>query len=170
MIIRSATMADAGAISAIYNHYVQHSTCTFQEDVETVADRERWMSAHAGGHVVLVAEEADGRIAAWGSLSPFNPRSAYRFTVENAVYLRDDCRGHGLGTRMLAALVARARQADFRVILAKISADQPASIALHTRSGFTEVGRLRGVGFKFGQWLDVLFMQADLRAAPGKPS
>ncbi len=161
--IRPAQPADAAAISAIYNHYVLTSTCTFREEPETLAERERWLGEHTGTHVVLVAEEPDGTIAGWASLSRFHERSAYRFTVEDSIYLRDDRRGRGLGVRLLAELMACARQGGFRCVMASITAEQQASLALHRRFGFTDAAYMRQVGFKFGRWLDVVYLQADLQ-------
>jgi phosphinothricin acetyltransferase len=164
--IRPAGLADAEAISDIYNHYVRTSTCTFHEVAESPADRQRWLEEHTGSHVVLVAEEEAGTIVGWASLSRFHPRPAFRFTVEDSVYLRDDCRGRGLGGKLLAELMAHAARSGVRTVIAAISADQEASIALHGRFGFVEVGRLRAVGFKFGRWLDLVYMQVDA----GKPA
>ena len=161
-IIRPAVLADCASISAIYNHYVLTSTCTFREEPETVAERERWLGEHTGSHVAIVAEEPDGTIAGWASLSRFHERSAYRFTAEDSVYLRDDCRGRGLGTRLLAELMVSARQGGFRCVIASITAEQDASLALHRRFGFTDAARLRQVGLKFGRWLDVVYLQAEL--------
>lgn len=163
--IRSATVADAGPISAIYNHYVLTSTCTFHELAESVADREVWIREHTGAHVVLVAEDADGEVVGWASLSRFHPRPAFRFTVEDSVYLREDRRGRGLGGKLLAELLNHAGRSGIRTIVAAISADQEASIALHRRSGFVEVGRLQAVGFKFGRWLDLVYMQVEVATA-----
>lgn len=164
--IRPAVLADAGAISDIYNHYVRSSTCTFHEVAESPADRERWLAEHTGGHVVLVAEEADGTVVGWASLSRFHPRPAFRFTVEDSIYLRHDQRGRGLGKRLLTELMAHAASGGVRTVIAAIEADQEASIALHRKFGFVEVGRLRRVGFKFARWLDVVYMQVEVTHAP----
>lgn len=164
--IRPATLADAGAISAIFNHYVMTSTCSFREEAETVAEREKWLIAHTGLHVALVAEEADGTIAGWASLSRFHERAAYRFTVEDSIYLRQDRCGRGIGSLLLAELMISARQNGCRTVIAMITADQAASIALHRRHGFVQVALLREVGFKFGQWLDVVYLQAHLAGTP----
>ena len=161
--IRPAVMADAGAISAIYNHYILTSTATFTEEVEPVAGRERWLAAHTGDHLVLVAEEEAGAIAGWASLSPFHERSAFRFTAEDSIYLRHDRRGQGLGGRLLAEVMAGARRGGLRTVVAAITAEQGASIALHRRHGFVQVAHLREVGRKFGRWLDVVYLQAMVR-------
>jgi L-amino acid N-acyltransferase YncA len=159
LTIRPAVPADAGAISAIYNHYVRTSTCTFQEEPDTLAERLAWLERHRGAHVALVAEEPGGGLAGWASLSPFHARSAYRYTVEDSVYLRDDCRGRGLGKLLLGRLMDDARAGGFRNVMACICAEQEASIALHKKAGFREVGRLTQVGMKFGRWLDVVYLQ-----------
>jgi phosphinothricin acetyltransferase len=158
MEIRHATLDDAAAIEGIYVHYVLTSTCTFQEDPGTVEQRQRWMAQHGPRHVVLVAEEA-GQVVGWGALSPYRERTAYRHTVENSVYVRADRHRRGVGHALLAELIARARAAEHRLIIAAISADQPASLALHARLGFELVGTLRAAGLKFGRWIDVSLMQ-----------
>lgn len=160
LTVRSAVPADAGAISAIYNHYVRTSTSTFEEEEETLADRLAWLERHRGAHAALVAEDPDGGILGWASLSPFHARSAYRFTVEDSVYLRDDCRGRGLGKMLLCRLMDAARAGGFRNVIACICAEQVASIALHRRAGFREVARMTQVGVKFGRWLDIVYLQA----------
>jgi L-amino acid N-acyltransferase YncA len=162
MVVRPATSDDAAAISAIYNEAVLNSTATYQEEPETVQDRLQWLGAHGHGHPVMVAE-IDGFLAGWAALSRFHPRGAYRFTVENSVYIHVDYRRRGLGRALMLDLIERARQLGHRSIIAIISGDQEPSIELHRSLGFTEVGRLRAVGFKFGRWLDVVNMQLDLQ-------
>ena len=117
---------------------------------------------------VLVLEHG-AEVVAWGSLSPFRPRVGYRHTVEDSVYCRDDWRGHGLGQRLLAELVARGRAIGHHCIIAGISADQPRSIALHRRAGFVEVARMPEVGCKFGRWLELVYLQLRLNDDPRPP-
>ena len=156
--IRPATAADLPAINAIYNHYVLHATCTYQEEPSTADERTAWFAAHGPNHPVTVAER-DGKVVGWGSLSRFHARSAYRNTVENSVYVPHDLHRQGIGSALLADLVERAKSAGHHSILALIDASQRGSVALHAKHGFVEVGRLREVGFKFGRWLDVVYMQ-----------
>jgi L-amino acid N-acyltransferase YncA len=160
--LRPAVVADLPAINDIYNHYVLNSTCTYQEVPETPAGREAWFARHGETHPVIVAVDAAGTIRGWGSLSAYHARSAYRFTVENSVYIQHDLRGKGLGKLLLAELIRLAQQAGQHCIIAGIDADQEASVALHARFGFEQVGRLKQVGFKFGRWLDVIYMQLVL--------
>jgi phosphinothricin acetyltransferase len=165
VVLRLATPADLPAINEIYNHYVLHSTCTYQEEPEPLAGREAWFARHGPAHPVTVAVDSAGVVIGWGSLSPFHPRSAYRYTVENSIYLRHDVRGRRIGTRILQDLIRRAIDLGHRSIIALIDADQPASIALHQRAGFTQAAHLKEVGLKFDKWLDVVFLQLLL---PGR--
>ncbi|MGN6368433.1 MAG: GNAT family N-acetyltransferase [Phycisphaerae bacterium] len=160
--IRLATAGDLGAINSIYNHYVKCSTCTYQEEVETEEGRLAWFLKHDERHPVTVAVDDAGVVVGWGALNAFHGRSAYRFTVENSVYVRHDMHRKGIGAAILRDLMERARGLGHRVIVAAISADQEGSVGLHGREGFLEVGRLRGVGFKFGRWLDVVYMQWEV--------
>lgn len=167
--IRLAREADLDAINGIYNHYVVHATCTYQEEPETAEARRAWFARHGARHPVIVAE-AGGRVVGWGSLSAYHARSAYRFTVEDSVYVADGCRGRGIGSALLRELVDRAATLGHHAIVAGIDAGQAASIALHARFGFEPVGRFNEVGFKFGQWLDVIYMELRVPHAPGTPS
>lgn len=156
--IRTATAADLGAINDVYNHYVLTSTTTYQEVPSTADERRAWFERRDARHVVTVAE-LDGEVVGWASLNPWRERSAYRFTTENSVYVRHDRHRRGVGSALLSDQLGRAAQHGFRTIVAGIDAEQAASVALHARFGFAECGRMREVGFKFGRWLDVLFMQ-----------
>ena len=159
--IRPATPADLASINSIYNHYVLHSTCTYQEVPSTPDERAAWFAAHGPDHPVTVAE-VEGEVLGWGSLSKFHPRSAYRRTVENSVYVRHDLHRRGLGRALLDDLIERGKAAGHHTIMALIDASQSGSVALHRACGFEPAGRLREVGFKFGRWGDVLYMQRML--------
>ena len=159
--IRLATSSDLPSINSIYNHYVIHSTCTYQTDPATAQERQAWFDAHGAGYPVTVIEEA-GEVVGWGSLSRFHPRSAYRPTVENSVYVRHDRQARGIGKMLLEDLIQRAGTEGYHRIVALISADQEPSVRLHARFGFVAVGNLREVGRKFDRWLDVVYMQKML--------
>jgi L-amino acid N-acyltransferase YncA len=156
--IRLAREADLEAINDIYNYFVLGSTCTYQEEPDTLDSRRAWFVTHGPSHPVTVAE-ADGHIVAWGALSRFRERSGYRHTVENAVYVHHSRHGQGIGSQVLADLIARARTAGHRTIVAGIDSKETASIGLHARFGFTQVAHLHEVGYKFNRWLDVIYMQ-----------
>ena len=156
--IRKATARDLPAINRVYNHYVLHSTCTYQETPRIAPEAREWFSDHDRFHPITVAT-LDGVVVGWASLSRFHARSAYRFTVENSVYIDKDHHRQGIGSLLLADLLNRARALGHRAVIAGISADQRASIAIHARFGFKKVGHLRKVGFKFGRWLDAVYME-----------
>jgi phosphinothricin acetyltransferase len=160
--IRTATEADLPAISDIYNYYVLHSTCTFQIEIETAAERLAWFKAHDNKHpVVVVAEQ--GVVLGWGSLSKFRDRAAYDHTVEASVYIRHDRLGEGLGRVVLTDLIERAKRSGHHTLIGGATADQTASIALQESLGFRTVGKFHEVGLKFGRLLDVVFTQLMLR-------
>jgi len=157
-IIRLAGADDLPAIDAIYNHYVANATCTWQYEPTSAAERRAWFDAHGAAHPITVAVGDDG-IVGFGSLSVYNKREGYRFTVENTIYVHPRHHRHGIGRALLADLVERARALGHHSIVASISADQQASIGLHAAAGFIEVGRMRELGVKFGRWLDCVYMQ-----------
>jgi L-amino acid N-acyltransferase YncA len=157
-VIRLAGADDLAAINDIYNHYVFHSTCTYQETAEPMEARQAWFARRGAEHPVTVAE-VDGKVVGWGSLSPYHARSAYRNTVENAVYLHHELHRRGIGSIVLKDLIERSREIRHHSIIARIDSAQTGSVRLHENFGFVTVGRLRQVGFKFGRWLDVIYME-----------
>ena len=156
--IRLATLADLSVINEIYNHYVLHSTCTYQEEPSTAAEREVWFLSHGPLHPITVAE-SENVIVGWASLSPFHTRSAYRRTVENSLYVRHDRQRQGIGAALLADAVERAKAMGHHTIIAGIDREQAASLHIHQRQGFEQVAHLKEVGFKLGRWLDVIYLQ-----------
>lgn len=161
LTIRPATVADLPAINEIYNHYVLESTCTYDLEPTTAAEREVWFLAHGPTHPITVAE-AGGAIVGWAALSPFRTRPAYRKTVENSVYVRHDRQRQGIGGALLADSIERAKAMGHHSIIAAIDAEQAASVNIHQRLGFEQVAFLKQVGFKFDRWLDVVYLQKML--------
>ena len=159
--IRGASAADLPAIREIYNHYVAHSTCTYQIEPDTEEKRAAWFANRGASHPVIVAE-LDGNVVAWASLSPWNLREGYARTVEASIYVRQDLHRRGIGGALLSDLIERARALGHHAILGGVCATQTASLALQERFGFRQVGCLREVGFKFGRWLDVVLMELTL--------
>jgi phosphinothricin acetyltransferase len=160
-VIRLANEDDLAAINSIYNYYVLHSTCTFQTEPSTAEERAAWFAAHGPAYPVTVAE-IGSEVVAWGSISRFHVRAAYRPTIENSVYVRHDLVGQGIGRALLDDLIRRAAQLGYHSMMALISSDQAASIRLHERQGFVEVAHLKEVGRKFDKWLDVVYLQRTL--------
>ena len=158
VVIRAAERRDAEGIRTIYNHYVNHSTTLFDMVPRTLDEQVQWVDEHCGIHPAVVADR-DGRIVGFGSLSSFRPRPAYNTTVEDSVYLLDGHQGQGIGRRLLEELLRLASAHGFHSVIARITGENDASIALHRTCGFEIVGVEREVGRKFGQWLDVVEMQ-----------
>ena len=156
-----AIAADLPAINEIYNYYVLNSTATYQDDPETLESRQAWFDRHGPVHPVTVARIGD-TVAGWASLSPYHPRSAYRRTVECSVYVESSHHRRGVGRSLMLDLISRARAVGHHTIIAGIDAEQAPSLTLHESLGFVRVAHLREVGFKFGRWLDVIYMQLML--------
>lgn len=152
--IRTATVADAAAITAIYNQAVLTSTATFDLEPETVAARRRFIESDTT-RLCLVAE-IEARVAGWSSLSRWSPRGAYGRTVEASVYVAPDTRRAGLGLALAAAALEAAPRLDIHAVIAQVCAENAAGLALADRLGFRRVGVLREVGRKFGRSLDVV--------------
>jgi phosphinothricin acetyltransferase len=159
--VRSATEADLPVIRAIYNQYVLSSTCTFQLEPDTAAERLAWFQGRGDKHPVTVAE-VDGEVVGWGSLSRWKDRAAYDRSVEASVYVSADRHRRGIGRVLLLDLLDRARALGHHVVIGGACTEHPASIALQESVGFERVGCFREVGFKFGRWLDVLWLQKVL--------
>jgi L-amino acid N-acyltransferase len=162
-IIRLATAADLPAINDIYNYYVPRSTCTFQLEPETLEARQAWFIAHPLDQYPVTVAELGGEVVGWGSLSKFRDRAAYAPTVEASVYIRHDLHRRGIGRILLEDLIQRARALGFHSLLGGASGDQHASIALQEALGFTRVAHFKEIGYKFGQRLDVVFLQLMLK-------
>lgn len=160
-LLRDARAADLPAVRAIFNHWIEHSTASFRTTPDTEEQTRAWFTGRGPEHPVLVAER-DGDIVGWASLNPHKPPGGYRHTVELSIYLRDDARGHGLGRRLLAELLERARAAGHHAVIGGVCTEQAASLRLHEAMGFTKVAHFREVGFKFGRWLDVAYFEKVL--------
>lgn len=161
--IRPASEADLPAIRDIYNDAVSHTTAIWNEAQVDLADRALWYRARiARGFPVLVATKQE-EVVAYASYGDFRAFAGYRFTIENSIYVHADHRGQGVAKALLPALINHARSAGLHAMIAGIEAQNAASISLHASFGFVEVGRLPEVGFKFGRYLDLVFMQLQLQ-------
>lgn len=159
--------ADLTAVTAIMAHYVEHTVATFAEIPPSAED---WAQRHAElttlGHPFLVAETG-GEVVGFAYVAPWRPKSAYRYTVENTVYLAPGVTGRGIGAALLTELIERAVAAGSRQMIAVIAdTGSPASARLHRSLGFVDAGRLHAVGFKLGRWIDTQLMQRDLTTSP----
>ena len=161
-LLRDASVADLPVISAIYNYYVLHSTCTYQIEPETLDDRQTWFAAHSRHKYPVIVAELGGQVVGWGSLSKFHARAGYAPTAEPSVYIGHDFHRRGLGRTILQHLIERARAAGFHTLIGGTSAEQTASLALQESLGFVRVGCLKEVGEKLGRRLDVVYLQLML--------
>lgn len=163
--LRTARPSDLPAVREIYNYYVANSTVTFDEDAMSLKE---WKTKFAYlsklGMPFVVAESPSGQLLGYALVSPWKQKRAYRYTVENSIYLGPAAAGKGLGRALLAELITRSKAAGLKEIIAVI-ADQgaEASIALHEKFGFVEIGRMGRVGYKFERWLGTVLMQKTLK-------
>lgn len=163
MDIRPATDADIPAIHAIYAHHVLHGTGTFDEEPPAEAElADKLRHVQQGGWSWLVATDETG-VLGYAYYTQFRDRSAYRYCVENSIYVRDDVRGQGVGKALVARLIEDATAKGMRQMIAVIGdSDNVGSIGVHASLGFQRVGLLKSAGVKFGRWLDVVYMQRAL--------
>jgi L-amino acid N-acyltransferase YncA len=162
-VIRPAVSEDLKVVAEIFTHYVVDTVITFEQIPPTVADwRQRFDDLTARGLPFLVADQS-GEVAGYAYAAPWRPKPAYRHTVENSIYLDPDRTGQGLGGALLGALLDGCAEAGMRQMVAVIAdTGSDASAALHRRFGFTDAGRLTGVGHKHGRWIDTVLMQRAL--------
>jgi len=170
MVVRPAGPADIATITCIYAHAVQHGTASFEiepPDEAEMARRLRAMLDH--DYPYLVAERA-GAVVGYAYANAYRTRPAYRWSVEDSIYVAPDMQRQRVGSELLARLIAEAEKRGFRQMIAVIgdSAQAP-SIAVHARAGFTHIGTMRSVGFKHGRWLDTVLMQRALGSGAETP-
>jgi phosphinothricin acetyltransferase len=168
--IRPAVPGDLAAVQAIYAHHVLNGLATFEEEPPPLDElKRRYGEVTERGLPWLVAEYGDA-IAGYGYCAPYRARSAYRYALEDSVYVRHDMQRRGVGRALLDELVQRCEAAGYRQIVAVIGdSAHAASINLHAAAGFVRVGTLRSVGFKFGRWVDSVLMQRALGPGDGRP-
>jgi phosphinothricin acetyltransferase len=163
--IRPAVAADLPHIREIYNHYVMNSTVTFDETPMTIAGlRKKFAAVEKLGFPYIVAASPSGQILGYAYVYPWKDKAAYRFTVENSIYLGPGATGKGLGKVLLGELITRSKAAGIKEIIAVI-ADKgaEASIKIHKDYGFKDIGHMGKVGFKFGRWLGTYMLQKSLK-------
>src|SRR5438093_4102452 len=160
MKVRHATRDDLPGILEIYNEAVANTTASYDYEPRTLEHRIAWFEDHVKNNLpVFVAVNEAARVVGWSALNRYHDRKGYQFTTENSVYVAADLRGKGIGKLLLRPLVETARQRGRHVILAGIDAEIEASIQLHAAFGFVKVAHFNQVGFKFGRWLDVVYME-----------
>ena len=163
MIIRPATEHDAEALAAIYGHAVLHGFGTFEEEPPTAADMEGRRRLIANRDLPYLVAEDDGQVLGFAYAGPFRPRAAYRYTLEDSVYVAPDATGKGVGRALLTAIIAACEAMGVRQLIAVVGdSGNSASLALHRSLGFEQTGISRSVGFKHGRWVDIVQLQKPL--------
>ena len=162
VIVRAAAEADLPAILAIYNDAVAKTTAIWNDGFADLENRRQWYEGRRRLHYPVLVATLDDAVIGYGSLGDFRAFDGYRFTVENSVYVAETARRRGAASALLAALIERARAIGKHVMVAGIAGENAISIRLHAKHGFVETARMPEVGFKFGRWLDLVFMQLRL--------
>ena len=157
-ITRPAKLDDLNAITEIYNEAVLTTVASFDIEPKTAAEQKAWFANHGPKRPILVAE-LDGVVVGWASLSDWSHHDAYADTVEISLYVKEEFRRRGIGTRLLEAIVEEGEKAGIHTIIARITQGNEESIHLHESVGFEHIGVMREVGRKFGKLLDVYLMQ-----------
>ena len=174
MIIRSATEHDADVLAAIYGHAVLHGFGTFEEEPPSPADMEGRRRLIANRGLPYLVAEDGGQVMGFAYAGPFRPRAAYRYTLEDSVYVSPDAVGRGVGKALLVAIIAACEALGVRQLIAVVGdSDNAASLALHRSLGFEQTGVGHSVGFKHGRWVDIVQLQKPLNGgdtrAPDAP-
>ncbi|GAD81435.1 N-acetyltransferase family protein [Nocardia asteroides NBRC 15531] len=167
MFVRDADKADLPAVLAIHNTNIAESTAIWDTDQVELDDRLSWFADRTAAGMPILVAEIDGEVAGYASYGQWRPKTGYRFTVENSVYVDDRFQRRGVATALLTELVARATESGrVHAMIAAIESGNTGSIALHERFGFRTVGELPEVGHKFGRWMDLTLMQRSFPIAP----
>jgi len=169
--LRPAARTDIDQITAIYAHAVRHGTSSYELEPPSRVDMAvRFSALHKAGYPYIVAQE-EGRVVGYAYAGPFRPRPAYRFIVEDSIYISPDAQGRGLGRLLLTQLIEESKLLGFRQILAVIGDGSPErpSVRLHAALGFRVSGTLEGSGYKQGRWLDTVIMQLSLNGGTSVP-
>lgn len=160
--LRAAEHADAAAIAAIYNHYVNNSTITFEEDVVEAEEMAGRIGGVRSSHLPWYLAVEQDMTVGYAYATPWRPRSAYRFAVEVTVYVAQGHTGRGIGTLLYTTLLDEVQKGGFHAAIAGIALPNAESVALHERLGFEKVAHFKQVGFKMNRWIDVGYWQRIL--------
>jgi len=162
MIVREALIEDLPQLLDIYNDIILHTTAVYDYEPHTLEMRKQWFETkQQTGFPVFVAED-NGEIVGFSSIGPFRAWAAYKFSVENSIYVKDGIRGKGIGKILLPPIIDASKQLGMHTIIAGIDASNESSLHLHKSFGFEEVAHFKQVGYKFNRWLDLKFLQLIL--------
>ena len=168
MLVRPAAPQDLPAIQSIYAYHVQHGLASFEEEAPPLEEMRRRYEEITGLGLPYLAAEGNGEVLGYGYCSLYRTRSAYRYTLEDSIYVKQGNQRKGIGKAILAELIARCTALNYRQIIAVIGdSANAASIAVHASLGFVRAGNLRSTGYKFGRWVDSVLMQLPLGTGDG---
>jgi L-amino acid N-acyltransferase YncA len=156
--VLDATKEDIPSILEIYNWAIQETTATFDTEIKTLQQQTKWYENHGDRHPVIVAK-VDHKVIGWGSITRWSDRSAYDCTGEVSFYVLPEYQGQGIGKELLSKIISLGRDKDYRTLLSRIAEGSEASVHLHKKLGFEDIGTMKNAGEKFGKVLDIYFMQ-----------
>ena len=160
--VRPAADADLVAILAIYNHAIATTTAVFEYEPHTLQGQREWLDAKRTASFPVFVADLDGVVVGFATYGPFRVRPAYKYTIEHSVYVAEGVRRRGIARQLMQALIADARTRDYHAVVGGVVADNAPSLRLHESLGFVEVAHFREVGYKFGRWQDLKFLQLVL--------
>ena len=167
-LVRDSRDSDLPAITAIYRHHVLHGLASFEEEAPPLEEMAKRRAGYLTAGYPYIVAEAEGRVLGYAYVSAYRPRPAYRFSVENSIYIDQEARRGGIGSALLPVLIERCTALGYRQMIAVIGdIANLASIGLHAKFGFREIGTIRSVGFKHGRWVDSVLMQRELGEGDG---
>jgi phosphinothricin acetyltransferase len=170
MLVRPAAAQDLPAIQSIYAHHVLHGLASFEEVAPPLDEMRRRFEAVAGDGLPYLVAEEKGEVLGYGYCTLYRTRSAYRYTLEDSIYVKQGKQGKGVGKAVLAELIARCAALHYRQIIAVIGdSANAASIGVHASLGFVRAGNLRSTGYKFGRWVDSVLMQLPIGGGDMSP-
>ena len=166
-MIRPAKPADAAAICAIYNYYIENSSHTFEEKAVTQEEMEGRIIKIGERYTYLVSVDGSGEINGYAYVNTWKERSSYRFTVELSIFVSESCRGKGIGSELMEKLLGEIRKTDIHTVISGIVLPNDGSVALHEKFGFKKAGHFFEAGKKFGKWHDVGYWELIIRNTHG---
>jgi len=162
MIIRKVELRDAEEITAIYNHYIENTIITFEEEPITIDEMASRIETISSQYPYLVYEE-NGKVVGYAYATQWKTRSAYRYSAENTIYLHPDAKGKGIGSVLFQKFLMEIKNTNLHVLVGGIALPNAASVALHEKFGFKKIGQFEEIGFKFGKWIDVGYWELKLK-------
>ncbi|MBK8600608.1 MAG: N-acetyltransferase [Flavobacterium sp.] len=159
VIIRNANVEDLPQILEIVNHAILHTTSNYLYEVQTLENQLQWFEEKKSKQFPIIVADYNGTAVGFGTYGTFREKIGYQFTVEHSVYVAPEFIGKGIGKQLLLALIVLAKDGGYHTMIGGIDAANTGSIAFHRKFGFVETGIIKEVGFKFGKWLDLQFMQ-----------